>query len=113
NPGPGHAGDQQADTDEDGLDEGDADDALGNRPDRRHREMAELSAALAADDPREDRPTAAIAGAAVGHDDAGDDEGSDELQNRSADAGDHRKRRFGQVANLRPQALHQPREIGM
>ena len=95
------------------LDEGDADNALGDRPDRRHREMAELGTVLAADDTGEDGPATAIAGLAQGHDDAGDDDGSDELQNRSAGAGDQRQRRLGQLADLRLQALHQPWQIGI
>ena len=84
-----HAGEEQAQADEDGLDEGDADHALRNGADRRHRQHGELVAALGADDAREDRPAGACAGLAEGHDDAGDDEGGDELEDAAADAGHH------------------------
>ena len=48
-----------------------------------------------------------------GHDDAGDDEGGEELQQPDADAGDEAERRLREVADLRLHALDQRRQIGV
>ena len=106
-----HAGDEQAQADKNGLDEGDADHALGDGADRRHRQHGELVAAFEAEDAREDRPAGAIAGLAEGHDDAGDDERRDEREDAAADAGHHRQRLLGQFTDLRLQALDQRRQV--
>ena len=55
----------------------------------------------------------ARAGLAEGHDDAGDDERREEHQDAAADAGHEAERRLGEVADLRLQALHQRRQVGV
>ena len=103
----------RASADDDRLDEGDADDALGDGADGRRGQLGELCAAFRADDAFEDRPAAAAAGLAEGHDDAGDDERGEELQQPAADAGDETERGLRQVADLRLHALHQRRQVGV
>ena len=84
-----HAGDEQHDADQDGLDEGDADHALGDGADRRHRQLDEPGAALGADDAREDRPLLASPASPNAMMIAGDDERRDEREHAAADAGHH------------------------
>ncbi len=73
----------------------------------------EFAAARHSRDALEDRQDAARARLAEGHDDAGDDERGQELQNPAADTGDETQRGFGQVADLRLLALDQRRQIGV
>ena len=64
-----------------------------------------------ADDAIENRRRASGARLAERHDDPGDDEGGQEQEHRAADAGHHRQRVLGQVAELRLQALDDSRQI--
>ncbi len=110
---PGDAGDEQADADDDGLDESDAEYALGDRTDGRRGQIHELRSARPIGDSLEDRTDSAGAGIAEGHHDAGDGEGGHEQQQSTADAGHEAQRRLGEVADLRLHALHQCRKIGV
>ena len=67
--------------------------------------LANSVAALVADDALEDRLAGACARLAEGHDDAGDDERGQELQQAAADAGHHAPAPLRQLADLRLQAL--------
>ena len=60
NAGPRDAGDQQAEADDDGLDEGDTNDALGDRADGRGRQLREFCAAPRAEEALEDRPVRGV-----------------------------------------------------
>jgi len=70
-------------------------------------------AACRAEDALKNREVRTITRLTEGHDDAGDDEGREKLQQADADAPHEAEHRFGDVAELRLQALHQRRQIGV
>src|SRR4029453_11689795 len=85
---PGNPGDQQGQADEDGLDQGDPDHPLGDGTNGRRGQAGKCAAAGAPDDALEDGLAATTPRLPKGHDDAGNDEGADELQQSATDAGD-------------------------
>ena len=75
--------------------------------------LRELCAARRADDALEDRQARSVTRLAEGHDDAGDDECGEELQQTDADARHEAEHRLREVADLRLHALHQRRQVGV
>ena len=110
-PAHGYAGDEQAHADDDRLDEGNADDALGHGTDGRRGQFRELRAMLRADQSIEDGTSATVARLPEGHENAGDDEGGQEHQQAAPDAGDEAESRLGNVTDLRLHALDERGKI--
>ena len=77
----------------------------------RRRGWGEAGPALLAGETLEDGQAAASAAFAEGHEDAGEDEGSEEREQAAADAGDEAERCTGELADLRLLALHKGRQI--
>ena len=75
--------------------------------------LANVAAAGVTDEALEDRLAAATTRLSEGHEDAGNDEGGQELQQSTPDAGDEAQGGFRQFANLWLHALHQRRQVRM